>query len=1201
MKAFFNAAFFRAAGLMLLVAALCAVIWVFGPMLSLGELRPLEGVGARVAVVALLLAFTLLWVLGKPVSPVLVLAALMLVWTTGPLLAIGTARPLQEAWVRAATIGVLVLLYLVWAIWKLLHAIQSDKQLLNRLLGGEKGEHHLAQEDIRLMRSMARRAVARLRDMRGTGNWLRIWFEGRRYLYSLPWYMVIGNSGAGKTSAVQNAGLRFPVLPELATSSIAAQSGGTLQMGWWFTNEAVLVDTAGRYTRHVDGDGAVTRKVVAADADKNRVATAGVAARDEGTKSAEEPAKVNAAAWHGLLDVLRSVRPRAPINGALLVVDASRLMTSDAPVILALAADLRSRLEEMRAALGVRFPVYVVLTKCDALNGFSEYFGSLTAEGRAQVWGFTLPWEGAGNSLWRWRSGLAARAAEAQVRFGQALRAALQALQLRVSTGVAGRLQEEFELHRRQRLYDLPHELEGLAPSLLMLLEETFADSRFDATSIGGLLRGVYLTSSVQSGDVPLADAGWRGADTPSILARLMARLNLRAKPDTTVSAMAGQLVTQRGYFLHDVITRVVVPESHLVRPNLRLEARLRVAGWLGHSLVILLLVWLSTALWWSHQNNERYLQGVVVRAEALRAQVQSLFADFRAPLVPEALGAANDVARQPGIDVAAPPTTWQYGLYTGEDIHASATLAYAALQDHLLLPTVAARMETRLNEAMNDEDTKAAYETLRVYLMLFDPSRYVARDLRGWIVQDWREAEGLAASFGGRAAMLVHLQSLFSGDRAVRSTSVPNAALVQRVRNWLDGSTVSERLYERAKTQLADDAPADFTLIRAVGPQAGTLFTRASGEPLEQGIPGLFTYDGYHQSFSPHLVEVISHAAEDDAWVMGYRQPGTRVTGAAVDAAQRAQEALAQTEEVRRQFLQEYANHWIGFLDDVRVIGGVNLAFDLNMLRQLAAPDSPLARLARAAARETTLSAALSPARAEPEKGLLDKAGDAIGKARDVGRTLGLRAEARMERMEVDDHFAALREVVTGQADATAVGSAAASRPVALESITGLINDYYTVLVVADTALKGGAVPPGVADMGSRLRMEAQRLPPPFREVLLGLGTEGANKVSEGAQAVLRQQARAHLDRINGLLALQVTEPCRRSLEGRYPFFAGEAGAGEVVADDFQLLFATGGVFDDSRWCILAAVHLGKVAHACGLFASQRRCGDRARLASLA
>lgn len=1180
MKTFFNAAFFRAAALMLLVVVLCVAIWVFGPVLALGALRPLEGVGARVAVMGLLLAFTLLWVAGKPVSPVFVIAAALLVWTAGPLLAVGASRPLQEPWVRAAFIGVIVLLYLVWAVWRLLHAIGNDRQLLDRLLGRKKAEAELAQDEIRTMRDIARRAVARLRDMRSTGGWLRVMFEGRRYLYELPWYVVIGNAGAGKTSAVQNAGLRFPVLPELSTSSIAAQAGGTLQCGWWFTDEAVLVDTAGRFTRHVEGaglasTGPTSTHAPAADRPNGDEEKAGTEAQKEegvaphpGATAPADPGRVNAAAWRGLLGVLRHVRPRAPVNGALLMVDASRLMASDAPAILSLAADLRARLEEMRAALGVRFPVYVVLTKCDALNGFAEYFASLTAEARAQVWGVTLPWESAGHSFWRRRGGRSARAAEAQARFGQALRDAFKALESRVSAGVEARLQEEFDPKRRDRLYDLPHELEGLTPALLTLLEEAFADSRFDATSVGGLLRGVYLTSAVQFGDAPLKSTGWRGAEPRSVMALLMERLGLRAAPDTTAIAAADQAVTRRGYFLHDLITRVIVPESHLVRPNLRLEARLRLAGWLGHSLVALLLVWLGSALWASHANNAHYLQGVMARAGALRTQVQSLFADFRAAQVPEALGAAQDVAHHPGIDLADPPAAWRYGLYTGDDIQASATQVYAALQDHLLLPTVVARMEKRLAQAVADQDARAAYETLRVYLMLFDPARHAARDLRGWIVQDWQAADGLAASFGGRAAMLGHLQSLFSGDRVVRSARVPDAPLVQRVRDWLDGTTASERLYERAKAQLADEAPADFTLVRALGPQAGTLFMRASGRPLEQGVPGLFTYDGYHQAFSPRLADMIARAADDDAWVMGQRQPAA---GQGVDApTQQQQEAQALAQEVRRQFLQEYAKRWAVFLDDVRVIGGANLAFDLNVLRQLAAPDSPLARLARAAARETTLSAPLVAARGEADnKSLLDKAGETLDKTREAGRALGLRAEARIERMEVDDRFAALREVVTGQVDAAALaGTAAASRPPALEAITGLINDYYTVLVVADTALTGGAVPPGVADVGARLRLEAQRLPAPFREVLLGLGTEGASKVSDGAQTVLRQQARAQLDRINGLLALQVTEPCRRALEGRYPFAAGDAtgnvGAGEVAAEDFQLLFATGGAFDD-------------------------------------
>ena len=41
----------------------------------------------------------------------------------------------------------------------------------------------------------------------------------------------------------------------------------------------------------------------------------------------------------------------------------------------------------------MQFPVYVLVTKTDLLSGFSEYFLNYTREDRAQVWGFTLPYD----------------------------------------------------------------------------------------------------------------------------------------------------------------------------------------------------------------------------------------------------------------------------------------------------------------------------------------------------------------------------------------------------------------------------------------------------------------------------------------------------------------------------------------------------------------------------------------------------------------------------------------------------------------------------------------------------------------------------------------------------------------------------------------------------------------------------------------
>ncbi|RYF39808.1 MAG: hypothetical protein EOO27_48650, partial [Comamonadaceae bacterium] len=127
-----------------------------------------------------------------------------------------------------------------------------------------------------------------------------------------------------------------------------------------------------------------------------------------------------------------------------------------------------------------------------------------------------------------------------------------------------------------------------------------------------------------------------------------------------------------------------------------------------------------------------------------------------------------------------------------------------------------------------------------------------------------------LATAFGNSAAMVSHLEHMFAGQRLVQSETVKNEALVRQVRDFLGASASSDRLYQRTRAALLTDAPPDFTLVRALGPQAGTLFSRASGKTLEHGVPGFFTYDGYHLLFAKRLPEMAKVAMADDAWVMG-------------------------------------------------------------------------------------------------------------------------------------------------------------------------------------------------------------------------------------------------------------------------------------------------------------------------------------------
>jgi len=61
-------------------------------------------------------------------------------------------------------------------------------------------------------------------------------------LYTLPWYVLVGESGSGKTQLMVHCKVGSPE----GFQDELAGAGGTLNMNWWFTNHAIILDTAGR-------------------------------------------------------------------------------------------------------------------------------------------------------------------------------------------------------------------------------------------------------------------------------------------------------------------------------------------------------------------------------------------------------------------------------------------------------------------------------------------------------------------------------------------------------------------------------------------------------------------------------------------------------------------------------------------------------------------------------------------------------------------------------------------------------------------------------------------------------------------------------------------------------------------------------------------------------------------------------------------
>ena len=373
------------------------------------------------------------------ISGLAVLVLCALVWFFGPLLGYGINFPLEPALPRAVIVVLLVLIWLATNWRRTAKARARERQMVQSLAEPPPPDpNQLASaEELALLGTRLRDALTTLRTTRQ-----RRWYQSGTYLYDLPWYMFIGPPGAGKTTALVNSGLNFPLAD--AKGPIKGV-GGTRNCDWWFTDQAVLIDTAGRYT----------------------------------TQDSQEA--VDKAAWEGFLALLKTHRRRQPINGVLVSISLSDLAILSEPERLAHARAVRARLRELQSQFAIRFPVYVLFTKCDLVAGFTEFFANLGKEDREQVWGMTFPLDDGTDE------------AGAVARFPEEF----DLLVDRLNDRIVERMQAEPDANVRALIYGFPQQFASLRDVADAFLLEIFRPSRLEERP---LLRGVYFTSGTQNG-----------------------------------------------------------------------------------------------------------------------------------------------------------------------------------------------------------------------------------------------------------------------------------------------------------------------------------------------------------------------------------------------------------------------------------------------------------------------------------------------------------------------------------------------------------------------------------------------------------------------------------------------------------------------------------------------------------------------------
>jgi type VI secretion system protein ImpL len=283
-----------------------------------------------------------------------------------------------------------------------------------------------------LLRSQLERAIQWLRSSKIRKS------QGVDVVYQLPWYVLIGSAAAGKSMGLAQSDLDFPYTdPDRSMGKRGVEP--TQGCDIWIANEALFLDTAGRYSTEKEKDG-----------------------------------------WLGLLDQIKRYRKDKPLDGVILGVDLAQVLKAGEDDLKEQARRFRSRLDEMTQKFGMALPVYLVFNKSDLVQGFREFFSDLSEEERTQVWGCTLRREQ--------YQGLQPHQ-EFEKEFQQ-LCDSLTARRL-------SRLTSKSSIEGKDKIYSFPVQMALAKNQLIEFVTWLFQPNTFRERPI---FRGFYFTSSVQQG-----------------------------------------------------------------------------------------------------------------------------------------------------------------------------------------------------------------------------------------------------------------------------------------------------------------------------------------------------------------------------------------------------------------------------------------------------------------------------------------------------------------------------------------------------------------------------------------------------------------------------------------------------------------------------------------------------------------------------
>ena len=801
------------------------------------------------------------------------IAFVALVWYAGPYIGIRDTQ--TRLIIIAAVLGLVVVYYLISWIITRRRAAKFNQELAAQ--GVDEG--HRA--DLEALRQKMQEAIASLK-----ASELGIKYRGKAAMYALPWYMIIGPSAAGKSTLLRNSGLHFPYShsDDIDIKGV----GGTRNCDWWFSDQAVILDTAGRYTTQEN--------------DKNE--------------------------WFEFLALLKKHRRKMPINGIIVAISLSELLTADDAGLDWHVKVVRDRINELTTQLGFVFPLYIVFTKCDLLNGFESFFGDLNENVRSQAWGSFLeikPGENPGDVVDRKLGELYVRLCEWRIR----------------------KIHMQRKLQVKAQIYDFPAQFQAAAMRLLEFINLLFKDNPYQETPN---FRGVYFTSGTQEG-LPLQ----------RIVGNLRQAFGYVDSKESVSDKRAS-----KSYFIKQLFKDVIFKspiDVHMSRRKQIFNRWFKTAAIMcSFGIVGATFAAYSTTF----TNNSLLLNGGTRVIENLYSVQQN----NRATTADGFLALSRVYEQYLYLKKLDDNRPWYFrlGIYHGQSqIEPIEKILIKSMEHDFLVP-VARMLEARLDDfgkrwkTLKSEADLAKlhgdyYDALKMYLMLSSPKYLEMSEATPYLLSTWQAmitpgdqvpSKELKQAVDAHSAALLnkyleHMHLPASHALAAAHWRI-DPQPVRLARAQLQTPPNAELLYTQV-VKKSESLLKPLTLRYALTSRGSSYLDN------KQKLAGIYTRAGW-EDFASREFKAAIHMASYGDWVLGNEQLPDVGDQAAAEEKNKSGGAINVTlakeleQQIRQRYFADYVRAWYDFLAGVEVQRDLSLSDSANKLVLFSHTDGPVAEL---------------------------------------------------------------------------------------------------------------------------------------------------------------------------------------------------------------------------------------------------------------